>query len=31
MLFELEDGFPGRRYRVEDLEGHRWMFMAQST
>jgi uncharacterized glyoxalase superfamily protein PhnB len=22
-----EDGFPGRRYRAEDLEGHRWMFM----
>ncbi|MEZ4866137.1 MAG: VOC family protein [Caldilineaceae bacterium] len=27
LLGELEDGFPGRRYRVEDLEGHRWMFM----
>lgn len=26
-LGEIEDGFPGRRYRVEDLEGHRWMFM----
>ncbi len=24
---EPEDGFPGRRYRCEDLEGHRWMFM----
>jgi PhnB protein len=27
VLSEPEDGFPGRRYRVEDLEGHRWMFM----
>lgn len=27
MLSPLEDGPPGRRYRVEDLEGHRWMFM----
>ena len=27
ILSELEDGFPGRRYRVEDCEGHRWMFM----
>jgi uncharacterized glyoxalase superfamily protein PhnB len=27
-LSGLEDGFPGRRYRAEDLEGHRWMFMA---
>jgi len=27
ILSELEDGFPARRYRVEDLEGHRWMFM----
>ncbi|HEX7794473.1 MAG TPA: VOC family protein, partial [Vicinamibacterales bacterium] len=30
MLSELEDGFPGRRYRAEDLEGHRWMFMAKN-
>jgi PhnB protein len=28
ILSELEDGFPGRRYRAEDLEGHRWMFIA---
>jgi hypothetical protein len=21
------DGEHGKRYRVEDLEGHRWMFM----
>jgi uncharacterized glyoxalase superfamily protein PhnB len=27
ILSDLEDGFPGRRYRAEDLEGHRWMFM----
>jgi uncharacterized glyoxalase superfamily protein PhnB len=27
ILSELEEGGPGRRYRVEDLEGHRWMFM----
>jgi uncharacterized glyoxalase superfamily protein PhnB len=27
ILSEPEDGFPGRRYRAEDLEGHRWMFM----
>jgi uncharacterized glyoxalase superfamily protein PhnB len=27
ILSELEDGFPGRRYRAEDLEGHRWMFL----
>ena len=27
ILSEPEDGSPGRRYRVEDLEGHRWMFM----
>ena len=25
-LGELEDEPHGRRYRVEDLEGHRWMF-----
>ena len=27
VLSEPEDGPPGRRYRVEDIEGHRWMFM----
>ncbi|HEX6488693.1 MAG TPA: VOC family protein [Candidatus Dormibacteraeota bacterium] len=27
ILSEVEEGFPGRRYRAEDLEGHRWMFM----
>ena len=29
ILSGLEDGFPGRRYRAEDLEGHRWMFIAK--
>lgn len=27
ILSEMEDGFPGRRYRCADIEGHRWMFM----
>ena len=27
ILSALEDGPPARRYRAEDLEGHRWMFM----
>jgi uncharacterized glyoxalase superfamily protein PhnB len=27
LLSEPEAGPPGRRYRVEDIEGHRWMFM----
>jgi uncharacterized glyoxalase superfamily protein PhnB len=27
ILSELEEGPPGLRYRAEDLEGHRWMFM----
>jgi PhnB protein len=27
ILSKVESGGPGRRYRVEDLEGHRWMFM----
>ncbi len=27
ILSQIENGFPGRRYRTEDLEGHRWMFM----
>jgi uncharacterized glyoxalase superfamily protein PhnB len=27
ILSELESGFPGLRYRVEDLEGQRWMFL----
>ena len=27
ILSEIEDGPPGRRYRAEDLDGHRWFFM----
>ncbi|HKR58801.1 MAG TPA: VOC family protein [Pyrinomonadaceae bacterium] len=27
MLSQIEAGPPARRYRAEDLEGHRWMFM----
>jgi uncharacterized glyoxalase superfamily protein PhnB len=27
ILSEPEEGPPARRYRAEDLEGHRWMFM----
>jgi uncharacterized glyoxalase superfamily protein PhnB len=27
ILSEIETGGPGTRYRVEDLEGQRWMFM----
>lgn len=30
ILSEPEDGFPGRRYRAEDLEGHRWMFLQRA-
>jgi PhnB protein len=26
MLSGIEEGPPGRRYRAEDLEGHRWFF-----
>ncbi len=26
ILSEIEAGSPGRRYRAEDLEGHRWFF-----
>jgi uncharacterized glyoxalase superfamily protein PhnB len=27
ILTEIQDGPPGRRYRAEDLEGHRWFFL----
>jgi uncharacterized glyoxalase superfamily protein PhnB len=27
ILSEVEEGRPGLRYRAEDLEGHRWMFV----
>lgn len=30
ILTELETDYPGLRYRVEDLEGQRWMFMQKS-
>jgi uncharacterized glyoxalase superfamily protein PhnB len=30
ILSEPEAGDSGRRYRVEDLEGHRWMFMERA-
>lgn len=30
ILSEPEDGGPGRRYRAEDLEGHRWMFLQRA-
>jgi uncharacterized glyoxalase superfamily protein PhnB len=30
LLSELEEGPDGRRYRAEDIEGHRWMFVASS-
>jgi uncharacterized glyoxalase superfamily protein PhnB len=30
VLSEPEDGPPARRYRVEDAEGHRWMFMQRA-
>ena len=29
ILPEIEPGPPGRRYRAEDLEGHRWFFFAK--
>lgn len=31
ILSEIEDGFPGRRYRCADLEGQRWMFMQKNS
>lgn len=31
VLSEPEPGPPARRYRVEDLEGHRWMFMERPS
>jgi uncharacterized glyoxalase superfamily protein PhnB len=30
MLSDIEEGPPGRRYRAEDLEGHRWFFFEKS-
>lgn len=31
ILSEIEEGFPGKRYRCADIEGHRWMFMQKET
>lgn len=31
VLTEPEDSPYGRRYRVEDLEGHRWMFVQRES
>lgn len=30
ILSPLEQGVDGRRYRVEDVEGHRWMFIQRA-
>jgi uncharacterized glyoxalase superfamily protein PhnB len=30
ILSEVESGGPGRRYRAEDLAGHRWMFLERT-
>lgn len=30
IMSDIEDGPPARRYRAEDFEGHRWMFMARA-
>ncbi|MFT3785229.1 MAG: hypothetical protein QM770_03565 [Tepidisphaeraceae bacterium] len=27
LLSDVEIGYPAKRYRVKDCEGHRWMFM----
>ena len=27
ILSEIEEDFPGKRYRCADIEGHRWMFI----
>jgi uncharacterized glyoxalase superfamily protein PhnB len=31
ILSEIEEGPPGRRYRAEDPEGHRWFFFERET
>ena len=30
ILSEIGNGFPGKRYRCADPEGHRWMFMQKN-
>jgi len=31
ILSEIEEGFPGKRYRCADIEGNRWMFMQKQN
>lgn len=31
ILTDVETGFPAARYRAEDIEGHRWMFMQKEV
>jgi uncharacterized glyoxalase superfamily protein PhnB len=31
ILSHIEEGPPGRRYRAEDFEGHRWFFFEKSA
>ncbi|PKO16105.1 MAG: hypothetical protein CVU39_08740 [Chloroflexi bacterium HGW-Chloroflexi-10] len=31
ILSVIEDGYPGRRYRAEDPEGHRWFFFERNN
>ena len=31
ILSDIEEGPPGRRYRAEDLEGHRWFFFERDS
>jgi PhnB protein len=31
ILSEIEEDYPGRRYRAEDPEGHRWFFMESGS
>jgi len=31
ILSEIEEGPPGRRYRAEDFEGHRWFFFEKDN
>ena len=31
ILTEVESTQPGKRYRAEDLEGHRWMFIEKAS
>lgn len=30
ILSDMEDNFPGKRYRCSDMEGHRWMFIQKN-